>query len=141
MSGHVLSTGKKLFLKGDIKMLRVAILISVFFLSACATMPSGPSVLVLPGTGKSYDQFHTDDQTCRQLAHTQITTSPKQPSDSDEGQQNYDIIYIQCMYGKGHRVPVPGELMYDTQQDWNPPPPANMPSPPPAAGSETGDAE
>ncbi|MGZ5011096.1 MAG: hypothetical protein ACXV74_09080 [Methylobacter sp.] len=107
----------------------LTILISVFLLSACSTMPSGPSVLILPGTGKNFDQFHNDDLMCRQFAHAQLSTSQKEPNSAEEGQQNYDIIYIQCMYGKGHRVPVPGELMYDTQQEWHPPPPPNMPAP------------
>jgi hypothetical protein len=103
------------------------ILFSVFLLSACSTMPSGPSVLVLPGSGKNFDQFHNDDLTCRQLTHTQLSTLQKQTDSTDEDQQNYDIVYIQCMYGKGHRVPVPGELSYDTQQEWHPPAPAQMP--------------
>ncbi|MDD5412077.1 MAG: hypothetical protein PHF31_11800 [Methylobacter sp.] len=92
-------------------------------------MPSGPSVLVLPGTDKNFDQFHIDDLKCRQLAYEQIATSQKEPDSKDEGQQNYDIGYIQCMYGRGHRVPVPGDLMYDTQQEWHSPPPPNMPAP------------
>ncbi|HWT71813.1 MAG TPA: glycine zipper family protein, partial [Oxalicibacterium sp.] len=33
-----------------------ALLTGVLALSACTTMPTGPSVLVLPGTGKSFDQ-------------------------------------------------------------------------------------
>ena len=37
-------------------------------------MPSGPSVLVLPGTGKDFNRFHSDDLMCRQLAHEQIAT-------------------------------------------------------------------
>jgi hypothetical protein len=53
-----------------------------------------------------------------------------EPDSKEEAQQNYDIVYIQCMYSKGHRVPVPAELMYDTQQEWRPPPPPNMPAPP-----------
>ncbi|MDD5034179.1 MAG: glycine zipper family protein, partial [Methylococcaceae bacterium] len=32
----------------------------------CASMPTGPSVLVLPGTGKSFEQFRVDDFVCRQ---------------------------------------------------------------------------
>ncbi|RJX30434.1 MAG: hypothetical protein C4531_09085 [Desulfurivibrio sp.] len=34
----------------------------------CATMPTGPSVLVYPGTGKTFDQFRYDDMRCRQFA-------------------------------------------------------------------------
>jgi hypothetical protein len=106
------------------------ILFSTFLISACSTMPSGPSVLVLPGTGKSFEQFHNDDLMCRQLAHTQTATLQKEPDSTEEGQQNYDIVYIQCMYSKEHRVPVPGGLLYDTRQEWHTPPPPNMPAPP-----------
>jgi len=35
-------------------------------------MPSGPTVLVLPGTGKSFDQFRGDDYVCRQFALGQL---------------------------------------------------------------------
>jgi hypothetical protein len=42
-------------------------------LGACAVAPpSGPSVLVLPGEGKSFDQFRADDYECRQFASSQI---------------------------------------------------------------------
>lgn len=108
----------------------LTILFSIFMLSACSTMPSGPSVLVLPGTGKNFDQFHNDDLMCKKLVHAQLAISQKEPDSKEEGQQNYDIGYIQCMYGKGHRVPVPVDLMYDTQQEWHSPPPPNMPAPP-----------
>jgi len=40
-------------------------------LSACATVPAGPSVMVLPGTGKPFDQFQVDDSLCRQWAFQQ----------------------------------------------------------------------
>ncbi|MGZ5055630.1 MAG: hypothetical protein ACXWAT_11920, partial [Methylobacter sp.] len=92
----------------------LTVLMFVFLLSACSTMPSGPRVMALPGTGKSFEQFRSDDLTCRQLAHEQLSTSQKEPDSTEEGQQNYDVAYIQCIYGKGHRVPVPWELMYST---------------------------
>ena len=37
-------------------------------LGACATVPTGPSMMVLPGTGKPFDQFQADDAACRQWA-------------------------------------------------------------------------
>ncbi|HDR9525946.1 TPA: hypothetical protein QDC08_005274, partial [Burkholderia stabilis] len=40
-------------------------------LGACAYMPVGPSVMALPGTGKSFDQFRADDGSCRQYAFEQ----------------------------------------------------------------------
>ncbi|PCE29860.1 YMGG-like glycine zipper-containing protein [Burkholderia ubonensis] len=39
--------------------------------SACAFVPNGPTVLALPGTGKSFDQFRADDANCRQYAFQQ----------------------------------------------------------------------
>jgi hypothetical protein len=40
-------------------------------LGACATVPTGPSVMVLPGSSKSFEQFQTDDAVCRQWAEQQ----------------------------------------------------------------------
>jgi len=47
-------------------------------LTACATVPPGPSVLVLPGTGKTFEQFQGDDAVCRQWALQQTGTTPNQ---------------------------------------------------------------
>ncbi|KAF1029636.1 MAG: hypothetical protein GAK40_00403 [Burkholderia plantarii] len=44
----------------------------VCLLSACAVVPPGPSVMALPGTGKSFDQFRADDANCRQYATGQV---------------------------------------------------------------------
>jgi len=99
----------------------LTILISVFLLNACSTMPSGPSILVLPGTDKNFDQFRNDDLRCRQLVHGDIAASQEELDSKEEGQQSYDIGYIQCMYGKGHQVPVPEEFMYDIRQESHPP--------------------
>jgi uncharacterized protein YcfJ len=41
-------------------------------LSACAVTPTGPSVMALPGTGKSFDQFKADDASCRNYAYQQV---------------------------------------------------------------------
>jgi hypothetical protein len=46
--------------------------IGLFSLIACTTIPTGPSVLVLPGAGKSFDQFRSEDYRCRHYAYTQI---------------------------------------------------------------------
>lgn len=40
-------------------------------LASCAAPPPGPSVMVLPGQGKSFDQFQRDDAMCRQYADQQ----------------------------------------------------------------------
>lgn len=41
-------------------------------LSACATNPTGPSNMALPGTGKAFNVFRADDLSCRDFALTQI---------------------------------------------------------------------
>ncbi len=46
--------------------------------SACATVPTGPNVMVLPGGGKPFDQFQADDVVCRQYAQQQIGLAPGQ---------------------------------------------------------------
>src|SRR2546426_10969945 len=55
----------------------VLALVLTFSLGACATVPLGPSVIVLPGTGKSFDQFQADDAVCRQWASLQTGTTPQ----------------------------------------------------------------
>ncbi|MDB5763166.1 MAG: hypothetical protein JWQ21_2161 [Herminiimonas sp.] len=54
------------------KTLKISPLLAMLLLGACTTMPSGPSTLVLPGTGKSFDQFRADDFECRQFAQGQL---------------------------------------------------------------------
>ena len=46
-------------------------LLAVFGLGACATVPTGPSVMVLPGHGKPFDQFQIEDASCRNWAAQQ----------------------------------------------------------------------
>lgn len=41
-------------------------------LGACVSMPEGPSVMVLPGTGKNFDQFRADDFECKHYASLQV---------------------------------------------------------------------
>ncbi len=45
--------------------------LGLLLLGGCATLPTEPSMLVLPGTGKSFDQFRVDDYVCRQYAKEQ----------------------------------------------------------------------
>jgi len=47
-------------------------LVLISSLAACATVPTGPSVMALPGTDKSFEQFRIDDSICRQFAYEQI---------------------------------------------------------------------
>jgi uncharacterized protein YcfJ len=41
-------------------------------LAGCSVVPTGPSVMALPGSGKSFDQFRADDNSCRQYASAQV---------------------------------------------------------------------
>ena len=41
-------------------------------LAGCAVVPTGPSVMALPGTGKNFEQFRSDDAVCRQYALQQV---------------------------------------------------------------------
>jgi hypothetical protein len=54
------------------KRLRYGALPLVLMVAACATVPTGPSVMALPGTGKQFDEFRADDASCRQFAFDQI---------------------------------------------------------------------
>jgi hypothetical protein len=47
--------------------------------TACATV-TGPSVMVLPGNGKNFDQFQIDDAVCRQWAAQQTGTTTERAS-------------------------------------------------------------
>lgn len=162
-------------------------LFGLLLLAGCVSVPTGPSVMSLPGTGKSFDQFRFDDAECRNFAQAQIGgTTANQSADNaaiksavvgtaigaaagavmggHEGagvgagagllmgsmagtgaaqntaggtQRQYDNAYIQCMYGKGEKVPVPGSMAGSMSQQ-NTPPPQPAPSraiPPPPPGS------
>jgi hypothetical protein len=54
----------------------VMLLPLIGLLSACAAVPTGPTVMVLPGVGKPFDQFQVDDVACRQFAQAQIGLPP-----------------------------------------------------------------
>ena len=62
-----------------LRRLRVMLLAAgVLLLSACAHYPTGPSVLVLPGSSKSFGQFQSDDATCRSWAVQRFGSTPRQ---------------------------------------------------------------
>jgi hypothetical protein len=143
------------------RMTRIALCLgATLTLAACATAPNGPSVMSLPGSGKSFDQFRIDDMDCRSFAQSQIGGTTADESARKMGiesaavatvvgalagaavgghkgaatgaavgivggglagvergdttasntQRRYDTGYIQCMYAKGHQVPVQGNL-------------------------------
>ena len=156
--------------------------VSVALLAACTILPTGPSVLVLPGTTKNFDQFRGDDVQCRQFAYEEAggATPARVAADSgvrsaavgtalgaiagaaigggrgagvgaatgliiggtagvgaaeyseSRAQRRYDFAYVQCMYAKGHRVPVSGRFTGPSPRAMTlPPPPPGMPPPPP----------
>ena len=51
-------------------------------LVACSSMPSGPNVMVLPGKGKTMEQFQADEFFCRQYASSQIGTNSNEVATS-----------------------------------------------------------
>lgn len=48
------------------------LLAGCLLITGCATTPTGPSSMALPGTGKDFNQFRTSDLSCRNYALTQI---------------------------------------------------------------------
>ena len=168
---------------------RIAIAAGALALGACTVMPAGPSVMVLPGTGRTMDSFRADDVACREYAYVQIGGRTAQDAATQSAvasaavgtavgaaagaafggsqgaavgagtgllfgsavgagtasasgygsQRQYDNAYIQCMYAKGHRVPVPGNVTYSAPvratEAGIPPPPGMPPPPPPGAAS------
>ncbi len=59
---------------------------AVVGLGGCATIPTGPSVMVLPGAGKSFEQFQANNAICRGWASQQIgTTSTTAAAESTAG--------------------------------------------------------
>lgn len=52
-------------------------------LSGCATLPSGPSVMVLPTPGKPFELFQSEDAVCRRWAEQQIGMDPQEKYQND----------------------------------------------------------
>ncbi len=179
------------FLRTAISLPRVAHWLPAVCLAGCSPLPVGPSVLVLPGSGRSFETFQSDDAICRQFALGQVQgVTPNRAAmttgavsavtgaavgaaagaaigggegaligagsglaggslvgaglgstSGSAAQDRFDMGYIQCMYAKGHRVPVSGrfedaplrdqDVRYSTQL---PPPPMTPPPPPPPSG-------
>ena len=164
-----------------------AVLIGVLALglAGCTTIPTGPSRMALPGTGKDFDTFRADDASCRDYGMQVSGASPTQVQEtagvksavvgtaigaaagaaignSAQGaaagagvgllmgamagaaaadrsgysvQRRYDNGYIQCMYAKGHRVPVSGS-MTQAPRPAGPAPAAAAAPPAPPAGQQ-----
>ena len=52
--------------------LKPLLCIAALGLAGCVSIPTGPSVMVLPGTGRTFDQFRFDEGDCRNYAYAQI---------------------------------------------------------------------
>src|SRR5260370_37541650 len=90
----------------------VAALALTLVLDACASLPTGPSMMALPGTGKSFADFQRDDETCRGLAEREIGASPAEAQTQGQGQSargslqhRYDTAYTQGMSANGAQEP------------------------------------
>jgi hypothetical protein len=94
--------------------------------AGCMLSPSGPTVLVLPATGKPFEQFQADVDACRSWA-AQQTKGAYMDAPTYEVQRRYDNAYVQCMYAKGNQVP--GRAPATPAA--SPTPPAGTPPPPP----------
>jgi hypothetical protein len=55
---------------------KIAGLGAALLLAGCVSLPTGPSVMALPGTGRTFDQFRADDLDCRVYANHQTGISP-----------------------------------------------------------------
>ncbi len=143
------------------RLIKLFPLLALCSLAGCVSMPTGPSMMALPGNGRSFDEFRYDDYVCRQFAYEQAGGTPNRASvasgvgsaavgaglgaaagaalgggrgaaigagtgmlagglagantarsSGSISQQRYDMGYTQCMYAKGHRVPVAGQIQY-----------------------------
>ena len=163
---------------------RIGLVAGALLLGACTIMPTGPSVMVLPGTGQGMDRFRSDDYVCRDFAFGQIGGKSAQRAANEAAigsaavgtvigavagaaiggnqgaavgagagllmggavggdrarvsgygsQRQYDNAYIQCMYGRGHKVPVSAEFAKNLSQ--SPAAPARSGNYPPPPSSE-----
>jgi hypothetical protein len=109
----------------------LAVLLSLV-VAGCASAPTAPSVMALAGSGKSWDQFRADDGACRQAAGEEIARTK---GGDVPLQTRYDIVYMQCMYAKGHQIPAAGGAPTRTSSPTTVPPgtptvaPAGPPTP------------
>jgi hypothetical protein len=64
-------------------MRRCVIVAALLMLGGCVTMPTGPSVMVLPAAGKPFEQFQAEEMLCRQWAEQQIGMSTQDTADQN----------------------------------------------------------
>jgi OmpA family protein len=58
---------------------------SALLLGACATLPNGPSVMVLPGAQKTFEQFRDDDALCQFYARQAVGGQTSTQTAMDSG--------------------------------------------------------
>jgi hypothetical protein len=61
----------------------IVIAFTMLVVGGCATIPTGPSVMVLPPPGKPFDLFQAEDGMCRQWARQQIGLTPQQTANQN----------------------------------------------------------
>jgi len=57
--------------------------LALLVLGGCATLPTGPSVMVLPPPNKPFEQFQAEDAICRRWAEQQIGQSPQETANQN----------------------------------------------------------
>jgi uncharacterized protein YcfJ len=55
---------------------KLLLLAFVAALTACASVPTSPSIAVMPAPGKPFEIFQQDDATCKSYAHQQLGRDP-----------------------------------------------------------------
>jgi Glycine-zipper domain len=58
-------------------------IIALTFTAGCATIPTGPTLAVMPAPGKPFEVFVSDDATCRQFAEHQTGIAPRTAAAQD----------------------------------------------------------
>ena len=161
------------------------LLLAPLMMTACSSVPTGPSVNVMPGPNATFEQFKADDQECRDFALDRVGDDPssyetktaiknaaittaigavagaafdhghargaavgagaglllgtlagtgKGGESTRVAQVQYDNAYQQCMYAKGHSVPMAGnygQYRGGNRGSYGPPPPPRSSNPPP----------
>ena len=58
--------------------LRIPTFLMLAALTGCATLPTGPSVMVLPAPGKPFEIFQAEDASCRRWAEQRVGLSSQE---------------------------------------------------------------
>lgn len=66
----------------------VGIVLPSLFLAACVTVPAGPTVMVLPGSSKTFEAFQADNYMCQQFAQAELGLGPVVPGQTAVIDQN-----------------------------------------------------